>query len=385
MIAYNRERALKRLLFSLAGADYPEGSDVTLIISIDKSDNEGVLETAREFDWEYGEKRIITHAERLGLKRHVLECGDHSEEYGSVILLEDDLFVAPDFYNYASAALDFTGADSRVGGVSLYNHLLNVHVREPFFAIEDGFDSYYMQLASSWGQAYTMEQWNGFAKWMENASEDSLTDMRIPENVRGWSESSWLKYNIAYLIERDMYFLYPRTSLTTNFMSEGEHSGGEDNDLQVPLGIFAKKEYRFGRPEGSSAIYDAFFENTCLKALIAERFSLPEQEICIDLYGCRSGQISKGTQGISFLLSPEPLPFKVLASYGRRLRPIDANIIFAAEGRDFFLYDLREGSRAPGVDKGERYLYNYRALSFKKIRDILGYRLRKYVRDFRSN
>ena len=365
IIAYNREKPLRRLLSSVKTADYPDKCEVPLIISIDKSDNGEVLKAASEFDWKYGEKRILTHDKRLGLRRHVLECGDHSGEYGNVILLEDDLFVMPDFYNYALAALEFTACDERIGGVSLYNHLLNVHVREPFFPVEDGFDNYYLQLASSWGQAYTAGQWKGFKEWLEKRGEGSeLCDTDIPENVSSWSDSSWLKYNIAYLIEKDMYFLYPRSSLTTNFMSQGEHSGGESCDLQVPLGVFRGVRYRFGKLYESRSRYDAFFENTALKELMAQRYSLKPSDICIDLYGYRRKTELKGRR---YLLSSRALPFKILDSYARTLRPLDCNIIYNITGEDFFLYDTDTEGKAPGVDKAERYLYNYRALSSARM------------------
>ena len=48
VIAYNREESLKRLLTSLNNAIY-ESDDITLIISIDKSDNEKVFKAADEF------------------------------------------------------------------------------------------------------------------------------------------------------------------------------------------------------------------------------------------------------------------------------------------------------------------------------------------------
>ena len=365
IIAYNREKPLRRLLGSVAAADYPGNCDVPLLISIDKSDNGEVLKAASEFDWKHGEKRILTHDERMGLRRHVLECGDHSGEYGNVILLEDDLFVMPDFYNYALAALEFTSPDERIGGVSLYNHLLNVHAREPFFPVEDGYDNYYLQLASSWGQAYTAKQWTGFRQWLEKRGDDTgLTDTDIPENVRSWSDSSWLKYNIAYLIERDMYFLYPRSSLTTNFMSQGEHSQGENNDLQVPIGVYSGIKYRFGTLSESRSKYDAFFENTALKELMAHRHSLKPSDICIDLYGLRREEQLKGRR---YLLSSKALPFKILDSYARTLRPVDCNVIYDISGEALFLYDTDAPGKAPGVDKAGRYLYNYRALNTERM------------------
>ena len=51
----------------------------------------------------------------------MLQCGDISYEYGSVIVLEDDLFVSPFFYKYAVEAQEFYRDDNRIGGISLYN------------------------------------------------------------------------------------------------------------------------------------------------------------------------------------------------------------------------------------------------------------------------
>ena len=161
-IAYNRPDSLGRLLSSLGNAKYPEGSEVTLVISIDKSDTDEVVRLAKEYEWPFGEKVVIARKERMGLKNHVLACGDLTDTYGSIIVLEDDLYVSPSFYEYAVKALDFTEGDERIGGVSLYNHLFNVHARRSFMAIDDGYDNWYFQFASSWGQAYTKSQWDGF-------------------------------------------------------------------------------------------------------------------------------------------------------------------------------------------------------------------------------
>ncbi|MBQ7562403.1 MAG: hypothetical protein IJT16_00260 [Lachnospiraceae bacterium] len=402
VIAYNREKALARLLSSIGAADYPENTEIPLIISIDKSDNEEVANVSEAFDWRYGPKRIEKRPDRLGLKRHVLLCGDYSLEYGSAIVLEDDLYVSPQFYRYAVSALAFSKGQERLGGISLYNHLLNVHVRAPFYALDDGFDNYYFQFASSWGQAYTKEQWKAFRDWLgelEGAAQENKSgedqkdpgisevknnrffadDLRIPANVASWSEKSWLKYHIAYLIDKDMFFLYPRVSLTTNFMSEGEHSRNENQDLQVPLLTGRGREYRFSELSESEAVYDAFFENLRLKKVIAKTVD-QAASVMIDLYGFRArtaaGEGKRFADITDHLLTSEALPYKLLKSYGRRLRPIDLNIILDQSGEDFFLYDVRIPGPAPRVDPGKRYLYDYRALSIKKIGAILKTRLR---------
>src|SRR5688572_10825284 len=91
--AYNRPASLQRLLDSLRKAEIPH--EVKLVISIDQGGPAGVKQLAENFAWPFGEKKIILHENHLGLKDHILAAGNLSAEYGSIILLEDDLFVSP--------------------------------------------------------------------------------------------------------------------------------------------------------------------------------------------------------------------------------------------------------------------------------------------------
>src|ERR1017187_6406667 len=115
VIAYNRSDCLKRLLASLQKAQYQEAK-VPLVISIDKSDSKEVEQVAEAFQWEYGEKRINREDQHLGLKEHVFRCGRLAKEFGSVILLEDDLLVSPFFYRYALEARNFYDNDDLIAG-----------------------------------------------------------------------------------------------------------------------------------------------------------------------------------------------------------------------------------------------------------------------------
>ena len=358
VIAYNRYRALKRLLGSIGDAYYgPE--DIPLVISIDKGGSQEVERVARDFIWKHGEKRVIVRNENLGLKRHVIECSDLTKEYGSAIILEDDLYVARDFYEYAAAALEFTDKDKRIAGVSLYDHLLNVHAREPFEAIDDGYDNWYFQFASSWGQAYTKDQWEGFKTWLSENDNTPFPDT-VPENVRSWGNGSWLKYYIRYMIEKDLYFLYPRVSRTTNFSDEGTHRMGQPEDLQVPLSMAgAGRGFRFSALSESKSVYDAYFENEWL------RDSFPEAPV-MDLYGKKPKAPYSG-----YMLTRNPGRYDIIRSYGRSLRPLDANIINDIPGEVFFLIDLKQGGEYDVPRKGgdrdlaDRAMYNYRAFRVK--------------------
>ena len=69
------------------------------------------------------------------------------------------------------------------------------------------------------------------------------------------------------------------------------------------------------------------------------------------------------------------MPYKVLHSYARKLRPIDANVLLDCQGDELFLYDTLEKDYAPKTDDAKRTLYNYKALNIKKMLDVIRYRI----------
>ena len=127
-VGYNRPDGMKRLLDSIGKATY-NCDDVPLIISIDESNRSNEVESmATAFEWTHGIKEIRRFPERQGLRKHIVQCGDLSEKYGAVIILEDDLVVAEDFYTYVCAAHEKYGDEEEICGVALYSYGCNVFI-----------------------------------------------------------------------------------------------------------------------------------------------------------------------------------------------------------------------------------------------------------------
>ena len=143
VVCYNRPAAAKRLLDSLNVANYPH-DNVPLIISVDCSGNEEMYELACTFEWKHGPKYPVIHTERLGLKKHIYECGDYTQQFKGVIILEDDLFVAEDFYNYTVSAVDAYYNEDKVAGIALYADTMNGYVGLPLYYWYDGSDAFMM-------------------------------------------------------------------------------------------------------------------------------------------------------------------------------------------------------------------------------------------------
>ena len=225
VVGYNRINSLKRLLTSLTEADYPN-KDIPLIISIDASGDTGLYDYVREFQWDKGPKYVNIQEERLGLKNHILQCGDLTEFFKGIILLEDDLFVSPFFYHYALAVVSKYGDDSRISQISLYRNETNGFVGLPINFLENGSDAFLYKCVSSWGECWTSQMWRTFRKWYDTCSEDMIMDSEIPPICKRWTRA-WSKYFNAYNAISGKYVVYPYVSLTTNFSDAGGTWGDE--------------------------------------------------------------------------------------------------------------------------------------------------------------
>jgi len=328
VISFNRTKSLTRLLNSLKNANY-YGDIVDLTISIDYSGDFSVYDVATLFEWPFGEKIIIQHKENLGLRKHVLFCGGLSEKYENICVFEDDIFVSPSFYNFAKTASEFYENDHQIAGISLYNHKWNYIADRPFEPISSGYDMFLMQQAQSWGQVWNRKKWKEFIKWYEKNSSNMQQDDDFPKSIYNWPKSSWLKYHMKYLVENNKFFIYPQNSLTSNFSDIGTHASISSTKYQVPLDMSADKKYNFL----SSKInvmnrYDIFFENIYLY----ENLGYSKSELTIDLYG-------KKQNFNKYLLSSKEQNFRIIKSFGLKLRPHELNVIFEVEGKSIFLYD----------------------------------------------
>ncbi|PWA04886.1 glycosyltransferase [Flavobacterium psychrotolerans] len=372
--AYNRKHSLKRLLDSLAKSIYQ--SEVTLVISIDKSNNEDVLDIANSFEWNNGEKVILKHNQNLGLKKHILECGNLTKTYGSIILLEDDLYVSPFFYIYALDALQYYSTDTNIAGISLYAHSFNVHAKLPFTPVKEDSSVFFMQLPSSWGQAWTIEQWNNFTLWFNSdKNNNNYQTSAIPTNIASWPTSSWLKIFTKYIIENNKYFAYPYVSLTTNFGDAGVNFGRKSSYVQVVLQNIEIK-YEFKKFEDANCVYDSYFEMLPSK-LKLKADELSNYDFEVDLYGYKP---LLNFNKPYFLTTQNCKVYE--KSYGLDFKPIEFNVFEENSGVDIFLVkraDFKYNTKK--LSKSILFEYYYRMPVIGELFNLLMLKIRQNIYD----
>ena len=256
--AYNRPHSLQRLLISLEIADYPENIEVKLIISIDHSGSDDCKKVAENFEWKYGKKMIIAHEKNLGLRDHIIKCGDISQDYDGIIMLEDDLVVSPSFYHFALSSLNYYYNNDKLAGISLYSYEYNEFCHLPFNTIKDNYDCYFMKVPSSCGQIYSKKHWAHFKESLDNKIVITNDDY-LPDQVFNWPESSWKKLYFKHMVDNELYFVYPNISFSSNMGDEGTHFGEPANFIRTNITI---KTNNFNFPELGDTVnvYDQFME-----------------------------------------------------------------------------------------------------------------------------
>lgn len=346
-VGYNRPKSLKRLLNSIRDAYYND-SEVQLIISIDKSDNNEVIKIAEKFNWTHGKKLIRRFESKQGLREHILKCGDLSVEYEAAIILEDDLIVSPSFYLFTQAALDFYKEESKIVGISLYSPQVNGWAPRMFFPSLEGHDVFFGQFGVSWGQCWIKEQWVLWREWYEQHEGKLCYSNEVPSQVTKWPETSWGKYFTHYIVENNKYYVLPYNALSTTFSDRGQHTKIPTNKYQVPL-LYGKKDYRFVNFK-DGVKYDIYFERQGLEKYFQDKYR--KAGICIDLYATK-----KEYGNCRYLLTTAVKPFKLVYTYGLKMKPHELNIVYSIEGYDIFLYDTSVKSDLK-LNKNKRH-YGY--------------------------
>lgn len=361
VVGYNRPEGIERLLNSIGKAKY-NFSDIPLIVSIDESNRSDEVElVARSFEWNYGHKEIRRFPERQGLRKHIIQCGDLSEKYGAVIILEDDLIVAEDYYQYTCEAHNYYSENESICGVALYSFSYNVFTHYNFAPTPSLGDVYLGQMVVTWGQSWTKHQWGHFKEWyLSHEGKLPAINYNIPQDISSWTKS-WGRYFATYMEEKNLYYIFPKIARSTCFSDFGEHNklAIPFTFVQVPLMHGVPNEYHFERVEELER-FDSFYERVLRKEETLSGIS--GEQICVDLNNMKSS-----TKGKPYLVTNQKLPYEELATYGLTLRPIILNVIESIPGDELYLYKLDEGKEwiRPWCERRPSYPVSLRRLKYE--------------------
>ena len=288
------------------------------------------------------------------------------------MILEDDLFVSPDFYNYAMQALERYGDDPRIAGISLNTKRELLESPYPFFPLHTGYDVYFQQFASSWGQVWNWRMWADFKEWYEQ-HPTLPRNVNVPLTVLNYPETSWAKFYQTYVVEKNKFYVFSYDSLTTNFGDAGEHFNHDSSAFQSVL-FYGKKEYRMPAFE-DGVKYDIFGEPLGLGKVL----EVPEEELTCDFWGRKQEASYK-----RYLLTCCRRPYQVVKQFSMCMKPMELNVMEQIPGKEITLYDTSVKAENFSVDKKERIRLLEYGYGIINGRDLLKWALDRMKQKYRK-
>lgn len=320
VMAYNRPSSLERLLGSLGSAVFD--GPVDLVISIDGGGkhHHAVAALAAAFPWPHGAKEV-QHHDHLGLVEHFHRCGDLTDRFGSVVLLEDDLMVGPTFHRWAGAALAASAADDRVAGVCLAGPWFDGYRHLAFTPILDGSAGWYLQIPWFHGMAWTADQWGHYRRW-----QPPNPAVPIHRAFDRLDEDEWFPDAVRYLVATNRFYLLPREARATNTGAAGQHFDTDSDFFQVPVQLGPGSVDHIGAMDDALAVYDDHQEPI---PAVAKRLcpELVDVDLTVDLLAVRD--LSAITT--EWVLTTRPVT-EVARSWGLAMRPPIVNLAFDTPG-----------------------------------------------------
>src|SRR3984893_18062039 len=239
LFVYNRPDHTRRTLAALAANSLAAESD--LIVYADgpkKPEHQASVDAVRELVRStrgFKSVAIVERETNLGLANSIIAgVTEVCAARGRVIVVEDDLVVAPDFLMFLNAGLDRYRSEESVLQISGYGYPANVHSTPQTF---------FLPMVSCWGWATWSRAWAAFDPKMSALAEldvDPVARRRFNvddtydyygmacQQRQGKIDSWGIRWQLS-LFARGGLVLYPRQSLVYNsgVDASGTHGAGQ--------------------------------------------------------------------------------------------------------------------------------------------------------------
>ena len=244
IFCFKRVDAFRNLIGSLIECD--RSSELRVYIYSDGPQSESDVETIREVRnyarsiAGFQEITIIEHDVNLGLANNIISgVTEILLIHDRIVVLEDDLVVAPNFLNYMASALAFYKDHQQVGGISGFSlDLYNLQSIEK--------DSYVLGRPSSWGWAIWRDRWQKI-DWELRASDCAGYKLRRDFNSYGGPDlsrmldsyfngksNSWAIRWCFHVFRQRQIIIYPKKSLVLNLgFSDPDSTHGKGHNFYV--------------------------------------------------------------------------------------------------------------------------------------------------------
>jgi len=237
LFTYNRPDHTSEVIRSLAANKEAAKSDLIVFSDGPKSDADiqNVNSTRKIVQSISGFRsvKVFESEKNKGLANSVIEgVSKVIEQYGKIIVLEDDLVVSPEFLSYMNHFLEVYKNEDKVISIHGYVYPVKTHISTPFF----------IRGADCWGWATWKRGWDLFEsdseklykqiatnkKWADKFDfEGTYPYLKMLKDQADGKIDSWAIRWYASAFLNDKITLYPPATLVDNIGMDGSgiHSG----------------------------------------------------------------------------------------------------------------------------------------------------------------
>lgn len=256
VFAYNRPEHLKKTLEALGKNKEAKESDLFIFIDGPKSDsmmrkNEAVYAVAKQYEIGFFKDVVIKRANKnKGLARSVISGVDEIiNQYGKVIVTEDDSVSSPAYLSFMNGALDYYGDKDYIWSIGGYTVPIKIPDKYSYDVIVTQRSSSYAWATwiNRWKKIdwkvkdYQRFRWNvckrrEFNKW--GTDRASMLDDQMNGRINSWA----IRFDYAMYKNR-MFNVLPTHSLIQNIGHDGSgtHSMVDTSDKD-PFSVVLSEE-----------------------------------------------------------------------------------------------------------------------------------------------
>jgi len=203
---------------------------------------------------------IIEREKNWGLANSIIDgVTKIVNEYGKIIVLEDDLVTSPYFLKFMNEALEFYKDEKKVWHISGWNYPIEIDGEE---------DVFFWRVMNCWGWATWADRWQYFEKDIEKLiktfSKDDIKRFNLDGYENFWSQvianqegkiNTWAIFWYATIFKQNGLCLNPVQTFVENIGHDG--SGvhcGESNVYKTDISYKNKIEFSLDLKENKSEV-----------------------------------------------------------------------------------------------------------------------------------
>ncbi len=247
LFVYNRPVHTRKTVEALLNNRLSAESDLIIFSDAPKKAGDELVSKVRRYITSiagFNSIRIIERETNLGLARSIIEGVTLVvNQYGSIIVLEDDLVTSPHFLSYMNQGLEVYRHNDDVISLHGYNYPVVLRIDQ---------DAFFLKGADCWGWATWKRGWDLFepdgVKLLERLKNENLTyefdfnnaypyTKMLEDQIEGKNDSWAIRWYASAFLANTLT-LYPSQTLVKNIGldASGTHTG---KDLNYQFGEFA--------------------------------------------------------------------------------------------------------------------------------------------------